>query len=76
MAGEKPIHLALGRATPLACCDGQTHVVGGEYDLSGLGPGAAYSVIVRIYFGSLPTRALRAEAQRALNRLKLPPPRK
>jgi hypothetical protein len=28
--------------------------------------------IVRIYFGSRPTRALRAQAQRALNQLRLP----
>jgi hypothetical protein len=74
MTGDKPIHLDLARATHYACCDGATHVAGGDYDLTGLGPGRAYSVIVRVYFGSRPTGALRAEAQRALDHLKLPPP--
>ncbi len=53
----------------------QRTLAGGDYDLTGFGPDDAYSAIVRIYFGSRPTRALRAEAQRALDRLKLPAPR-
>jgi hypothetical protein len=41
-------------------------------ELTGDGPGRAYAVIVRIYFGSPPIRARRAEAHRALERLELP----
>jgi hypothetical protein len=70
----KPIDLRLVRARRYPCCDG-THVEGGEYALAGFGPGAAYSVNVRIYFGSPPTRSMRAQAQRALDRLQLPSPR-
>jgi hypothetical protein len=36
---------------------------------------AALSMIVRVYFGSHPTRSMRDEAQRALDRLELPQPR-
>jgi hypothetical protein len=68
------IALRLDRAKRYPCCDG-TYVAGGEYALAGAGPAAAYSVIVRVYFGSPPTRALRAQAQRALERLELPLPR-
>lgn len=71
-AGRR-IQLRLDRARRFPCCDG-TYVPGGEYALSGLGPGAAYSVIVRIYFGSRPTRSMRAQAQRALDHLELPRP--
>jgi hypothetical protein len=70
----KRIRLRLARATRSACCDG-TYVAGGQYALRGVGPAAAYSVIVRVYFGSTPTRAMRAEAQRALDHLQLPRPR-
>jgi hypothetical protein len=70
---EGRIVLRLDRARRYPCCDG-THVAGGEYGLAGAGPGLAYSVIVRVYFGSPPTRAMRAQAQRALNHLALPPP--
>ena len=38
------------------------------------GPGA-YSVIVRVYFGSPPTRSARVQAQRAIEQLELPLPR-
>jgi hypothetical protein len=71
---EKPIRLDLRRARHLPCCEG-AYVAGGVSELTGLGPQRAYSVIVRIYFGSRPTAALRAKAQRALDRLELPPPR-
>jgi hypothetical protein len=71
---RKRINLRLDHATRYPCCDG-TYVAGGEYALGGAGPAAAYSVIVNVYFGSPPTRAMRAQAQRALNRVKLPPPR-
>lgn len=70
----KQIALRFDRATRYPCCDG-TYVAGGEYALAGLGPAAAYSVIVRVYFGSPPTRVMRAQAQRALDHLELPRPR-
>ena len=72
--GSKSIRLDLGKAKRFACCEG-AYVAGGEYELSGSGPGRGYYMIVRIYFGSSPTSALRAEAQRALDRLELPSPR-
>ena len=69
--GETPIQLDMARAKHVACCEA-TRVAGGEDELTGYGRGSRYSVIVRVYFGSKPTRALRAEAQRALDRLQLP----
>lgn len=71
---ERRIDLRLDHARRYPCCDG-TYVAGGEHALVGAGPAAAYSVIVRVYFGSPPTRSMRAQAQRALDRLRLPPPR-
>lgn len=70
-----PIRLDLSKARHLPCCDGPVTVVGGEDELTGYGPERAYSVIVRVYFGSRPTKSLRAQAQRALNQLRLPSPR-
>ncbi len=72
---ERRIALSLDHATRYPCCDG-TYVAGGEYALTGAGRGAAYSVIVRVYFGSSPTRSMREQAQRALDRLRLPLPRR
>jgi len=69
------IELRLARATHSVCCDG-TYVAGGQYALRGLGPEAAYSAIVRVYFGSAPTRAMRTQAQLALDHLELPRPRR
>ena len=68
------IDLRLGRARRYPCCDG-TYVAGGEYELAGSGPAAAYSVIVRVYFGSPPTSSMRADAQHAIDELELPVPR-
>lgn len=73
-AGGRQIRLRLDQATRYPCCDG-TYVAGGEYAVAGMGPDAAYAVIVRVYFGSPPTRTMRAQAQRALDRLELPPAR-
>jgi hypothetical protein len=72
-AGRR-VDLRLDRAQRFPCCDG-TYVSGGVYELAGAGPAAAYSVIVRVYFGSAPTDTMRAQAQRALDRLELPSPR-
>src|SRR5947208_571997 len=58
-AGRR-IVLRLDEATRYPCCDG-TYVAGGEYAITGAGPGLAYSVIVRVYFGSPPTRSMRAQ---------------
>ena len=71
---QKSIQLDLRRARHLPCCEGE-RVAGGVSELTGAGPRNAYSVIVRVYFGSRPTRILRAQAQRALNLLQLPAPR-
>ncbi len=71
---RRRIVLRLDKARRYPCCDG-TYVAGGEFALTGAGPGLAYSVIVRVYFGSTPTRSMRAQAQRALDQLELPSPR-
>jgi hypothetical protein len=71
---ERRIVLRLSRARRYPCCDG-TYVAGGEYGLAGAGPAAAYSVLVRVYFGSPPTVSMRARAQGALEHLDLPSPR-
>ena len=68
------IQLDLRRARHLACCDGPVRVLGGIYELTGSGPRRAYSMIVRVYFGSPPTKNLLAEAQLALDDLRLPSP--
>jgi hypothetical protein len=69
-----PIDRRVAHATHYPCCDG-TFVPGGEYALTGAGPSNAYSVIVRVYFGAPPTRSALAQAQRAVDRLQLPPAR-
>jgi hypothetical protein len=74
VGGQTQIRLDLSKARHLDCCDA-VGVAGGEYELTGTGPGGIYAVIVRVYFGSRPNSALRAEAQRALTQLELPPPR-
>lgn len=71
---QAPIRLDLSKAKRFNCCEAAP-LAGGEYELTGSGPDRGYSVIVRIYFGSSPTRTLRVEAQRALDRLTLPSPR-
>ncbi len=70
-AQDRPIRLALKTARRLLCCEGE-HVAGGEWELSGAGPRRAYSVVVRIYFGSRPSSAMQAQARRALGALRLP----
>jgi len=73
-AHQARIRLTLTAARRLACCEA-VPVAGGLRELTGAGPCSAYSVIVRVYFGSPPTPAMRAQAQQALDRLRLPPPR-
>ena len=69
--GHERIRLDLRHAKYFACCEGE-YVAGGSYQMTGTGPRGAYAVIIRIYFGSPATPALRAQAQRALNLLQLP----
>jgi hypothetical protein len=69
--GERTVRLSLSGAKDFPCCEA-VGVPGGEWELTGAGPGHRYSLIVRIYFGSRPTPAMRDEAQRALNQLRLP----
>ena len=72
---DQPLRLNLRYARHLACCDGPVTVVGGSDELSGYGTRRAYSVIIRVYYGSTPTAGLRANAQQALRQLALPAPR-
>jgi hypothetical protein len=69
---QMPIKLDLRRARRFDCCEG-AYVAGGLYELTGSGPRHAYSIIVRVFFGSRPTSARRAAAQRAVDQLRLPP---
>jgi hypothetical protein len=64
-------HLSLADAYRFACCEG-ADVPGGEWELYGWGPRRSYSVLVRVYFGSRPSRAMRGHAQDAIDRLILP----
>jgi hypothetical protein len=68
-------HLSLADAYRFDCCEG-ADVPGGEREVYGWGARRAYSVLVRVYFGTEPTRAMNAQAQRVLDRLVLPPPRR
>jgi hypothetical protein len=70
MQRKKPIRLDFSKAKRLACCDAVR--IPAAYELTGYGPHYAYSVIVRIYFGSNPNATMRARAQLALRRLRLP----
>jgi hypothetical protein len=69
---QQPVKLDMSKAKHLPCCEG-AYVAGGVDELTGAGPHRAYSVIVRVFFGSRPTKARRTGAQRALDRLELPP---
>jgi hypothetical protein len=66
--------LSLADAYRFACCEG-AGIAGGEWELCGWGPRRSYSVLVRVYFGSRPSRAMRAQAQGVLDELILPRPR-
>ena len=64
-------HLSLADAYRFRCCEG-AEVPGGEWEVYGWGARRAYSVLVRVYFGSAPTPEMKAQAQRVLDRLVLP----
>lgn len=70
---EPPIRLDFATAKRYACCEEAS--VPAEYEFTGSRPHHAYSVIVRVYFGSQPDARLRAQAQLALRHLTLPTPR-
>ena len=65
------VHYSLVNAYRLACCEA-AGIGGGEWELYGFGPRRAYTVLVRVYWGSPPTEAMKAEAERALHTLRLP----
>ena len=67
-------HYNLADAYHFPCCDGEG-VRGGSWELYGFSPKHAYSVLIRIYWGSPPTTAMKAEATRAIHALRLPAPR-
>ena len=64
-------HYSLADAYHFACCEGAP-IKGGEWELYGFGPKRAYSVLIRIYWGSPPTASMEAEATRAVHALRLP----
>jgi hypothetical protein len=64
----------LAHAYRFACCEA-AWIAGGEWEIYLFGPRRAYSVIVRVYWGSPPTRTMRAGAEGMLRRLHLPPAR-
>jgi hypothetical protein len=61
---------SLAHAYRFRCCEAVT--IGGDWELYGFGPERAYSVIVDAYWGSAPTRAMQAAAQRAISTMRLP----
>ena len=63
--------LSLSDAYHFACCEAVS-IGGGEWELYGFGPKRAYTVLVRVYWGSPPTRTMKAQATRALRALRLP----
>lgn len=70
---QPPIRLKFDLAKRHACCEAV--LIPAEYELTGSGPHHAYSVIVRIYFGSTANSRLRRQAQEALQHLRLSGPR-
>jgi hypothetical protein len=60
----------LSRATPIS--SGKATVAGGTYQLTGAGLNHTYSVVLRVYFGSRSTGAVRAEVRHAMEQLDLP----
>jgi hypothetical protein len=53
-----------------ACCEAEFS--GGISEMYGFGPRRAYTVLVRVYWGSSPDKAMRVAAQRAIRTLHLP----
>ena len=53
-----------------ACCEAESS--GGISEMYGFGPQRAYTVLVRVYWGSPPDKTMRLAAQRAIRTLHLP----
>lgn len=69
--GRRPSRsYSLRDAYRFPCCEAVG--IGGSSELYGFGPRRAYSVVVDVYWGSPPTTATRAAAQRAISTLHLP----
>lgn len=64
-------HYSLADAYRFPCCEA-AYIGGGEWELYGLGPSRAYSVLIRIYWGSPPTVRMKQEAVRAIHALRFP----
>lgn len=62
---------SLADAYHFRCCEAAL-IGGGAWELYGFGPKRAYSVIVRVYWGSPPIKARKSAAQRAIRTLRLP----
>jgi len=65
------VDYSLADAYRFPCCEA-AYIGGGEWELYGFGPRRAYSVLVRIYWGSPPTPRMRRAATRAIHALRLP----
>lgn len=63
--------LALANAYRFPCCEA-IGIGGGEWEMYGYGPHRAYTVLVRIYWGSPPTVTMKRSAQSALLHLERP----
>jgi hypothetical protein len=64
---------AVSGAYRFPCCEAVG--IGGISEMYGYGPGRAYAVLVRVYWGSPPDKSMRLAAQRAIRALHLPPAR-
>lgn len=63
--------LSLADAYRFRCCE-TGRLAGGEWELYALGPRGGYRVLVRVYWGSGPTKAMVAAARHAIRTLRLP----
>jgi hypothetical protein len=61
---------SLDGAYRFPCCEAVR--IGGSWEMYGFGRRHAYSVVVDVYWGSRPTAAMEAAAQRAIATLRLP----
>jgi hypothetical protein len=61
---------SLNGAYRFPCCEAVR--IGGVWEMYGFGPRHAYSVIVRVYWGSRPTPTMKTAAQRAIATMRLP----
>jgi hypothetical protein len=64
---------SVSTAYRFACCEARG--IGGVSEMYGFGPGRKYTVLVRVYWGSPPNKAMRRAAQHAIRTLHLPQPR-